>query len=159
MNSRYKNRLWGGFAVLVGITLTLLLTLYALRSGIDLFYTPGEVIYGKGETHRPPEVGQRLRIGGMVMPDSVSRDPHSLKVNFSLYDAEGVVTVTYQGILPDLFREGQAAVVQGELGGENNIQATEVLAKHDENYTPPEVEKAMQKNHPRPESPLQDKSS
>lgn len=155
MDPQHKNRLWGGFAVLLGITLTLILTLYALRSGIDLFYTPGEVIYGKGKTHRLPEVGQRLRIGGMVMPGSVSRDPHSLRVHFSLYDAEGVVTVTYHGILPDLFAEGQGAVVQGELSEKNHIQAKEVLAKHDENYRPPEVTKAMSENHRRPQSTVQ----
>ncbi|VFS06212.1 cytochrome c-type biogenesis protein CcmE [Citrobacter koseri] len=103
--------------------------------------------------------GQRLRVGGMVMPGSVKRDPDSLKVNFSIYDAEGVVDVTYEGILPDLFREGQGVVVQGELGEKNHVQAKEVLAKHDENYTPPEVEKAMQENHRRPESVYKDKAS
>ncbi len=62
-----------------------------------------------------PEVGQRLRVGGMVMPGSVQRDPNSLKVTFTIYDAEGSVDVSYEGILPDLFREGQGVVVQGEL--------------------------------------------
>ncbi|CAD5309594.1 Cytochrome c-type biogenesis protein CcmE [Salmonella enterica subsp. enterica serovar Typhimurium] len=75
------------------------------------------------------------------MPGSVRRDPDSLKVNFSLYDAEGSVTVSYEGILPDLFREGQGVVVQGTLEKGNHVLAHEVLAKHDENYTPPEVEK------------------
>ncbi|AXB19255.1 Cytochrome c-type biogenesis protein CcmE [Salmonella enterica subsp. enterica serovar Napoli] len=79
----------------------------ALRANIDLFYTPGEILYGKRETQQLPAVGQRLRVGGMVMPGSVRRDPDSLKVNFSLYDAEGSVTVSYEGILPDLFREGR----------------------------------------------------
>lgn len=70
-----------------------------------------------------------------------------------------MVDVTYEGILPDLFREGQGVVVQGELGEKNHILAKEVLAKHDENYTPPEVEKAMQENHRRPESVYKDKTS
>lgn len=159
MNLRYKNRYRVVCAVLTGLTLTIALTLYALRSSIDLFYTPGEIIYGKRETQRLPEVGQRLRVGGIVMPGSMSRDPHSLKVNFSIYDAEGTVTVAYEGILPDLFREGQGVVVQGELGENNHVQAREVLARHDENYTPPEVEKAMQKNHRHLNSIAQDKSS
>ncbi|STL32512.1 cytochrome C-type biogenesis protein [Escherichia coli] len=70
-----------------------------------------------------PEVGQRLRVGGMVMPGSVQRDPNSLKVTFTIYDAEGSVDVSYEGILPDLFREGQGVVVQGELEKGNHILA------------------------------------
>ncbi|ECC3147597.1 TPA: cytochrome c maturation protein CcmE, partial [Salmonella enterica subsp. enterica serovar Aberdeen] len=135
------------------------LVLYALRANIDLFYTPGEILYGKRETQQLPAVGQRLRVGGMVMPGSVRRDPDSLKVNFSLYDAEGSVTVSYEGILPDLFREGQGVVVQGTLEKGSHVLAHEVLAKHDENYTPPEVEKAMQENHRRPQRADKDTSS
>ena len=71
MNSRRKTRLWLALAILLGIGLTTVLVLYALRSNIDLFYTPGEVIYGKNEGGQKPEIGQRLRIGGMVMPGSV----------------------------------------------------------------------------------------
>ena len=151
MNSRRKTRLWLAIAVLLGIGLTTVLVLYALRSNIDLFYTPGEVIYGKNEDGRKPEVGQSLRIGGMVMPGSVKRDGRSLKVTFKLYDARGVVSVSYDGILPDLFREGQGVVAQGELDALLHIRAREVLAKHDENYTPPEVKQAMEENH-RPNS-------
>ncbi|EAZ1736122.1 cytochrome c maturation protein CcmE, partial [Salmonella enterica] len=114
---------------------------------------------GKRETQHLPAAGQRLRVGGMVMPGSVRRDPDSLKVNFSLYDAEGSVTVSYEGILPDLFREGQGVVVQGTLEKGNHVLAHEVLAKHDENYTPPEVEKAMQENHRRPQRADKDTSS
>ncbi|WP_434662359.1 cytochrome c maturation protein CcmE [Klebsiella sp. MISC125] len=152
MNIRLNNRLWVALAILAGLTLTITLVLYALRSSIDLFYTPGEILYGKRETQQRPMVGQRLRVGGMVMPGSVRRDPNSLKVNFSIYDAEGSVDVSYEGILPDLFREGQGVVVQGELGEKNHLLAKEVLAKHDENYTPPEVKKAIQEHHRRPES-------
>ncbi|EOX8434930.1 cytochrome c maturation protein CcmE, partial [Salmonella bongori] len=130
MNIRRKNRLWIACGILAGLALTLALILYALRSNIDLFYTPGEILYGKRETQQMPETGQRLRVGGMVMPGSVRRDPDSLKVNFSIYDAEGSVTVSYEGILPDLFREGQGVVVQGTLEKGNHIQAQEVLAKH-----------------------------
>jgi cytochrome c-type biogenesis protein CcmE len=159
VNIRRKNRLWLALAVLAGLGLTITLVLYALRSNIDLFYTPGEILYGKRETHQLPEVGQRLRVGGMVMPGSVKRDPNTLKVTFQIYDAEGEVDVSYEGILPDLFREGQGVVVQGVLGEDNHVQAKEVLAKHDENYTPPEVEKAMQDNHRRPASAYKDTGS
>lgn len=159
MNLRRKNRLWAALALLAGLMLTTALVLYALRSSIDLFYTPGEILYGKRETQQRPEPGQRLRVGGMVMPGSVKRDPNSLRASFSIYDAEGSVDVSYDGILPDLFREGQGVVVQGELDDKLRIQAKEVLAKHDENYTPPEVEKAMERNHRRQGSAYRDASS
>lgn len=149
MNTRRKNRLYLAVAVLIGLGLTITLVLYALRSNIDLFYTPGEILYGKGESQQRPAIGQRLRVGGMVMPGSVKRDKATLKVSFKLYDVNGVVGVTYVGILPDLFREGQGVVAQGVLEKGNVIAAKEVLAKHDENYTPPEVKEAMNKNHQR----------
>lgn len=100
-------------AVVCGLALTMGLTLYALRSNIDLFYTPSEILYGKNETQKIPVVGQRLRVGGMVMPGSVRHDSQSLQVYFTVYDAQGSVEVTYQGILPDLFSEGQRVVAQG----------------------------------------------
>ncbi|EKT55996.1 cytochrome c maturation protein CcmE [Providencia sneebia] len=156
MNIRRKNRLWLVCAIVIGAALTIALILYALRSSIDLFYTPGEIIYGKRETQQIPEVGQRLRVGGMVMPGTVQRDLESLKVVFTVYDAEGEVDVSYEGILPDLFREGQGVVVQGELASNNHVIAKEVLAKHDENYTPPEVEQAMKENHRRPAAVYKD---
>lgn len=147
MNTRRKNRLYLAASILVGLGLTVTLLLYALRSNIDLFYTPGEILYGKGESQQMPEIGQRLRIGGMVLPGSVKRDAHTLKVTFKLYDINGAVDVTYVGILPDLFREGQGIVAQGVLEKDDLIAASEVLAKHDENYTPPEVKEAMNKSH------------
>lgn len=107
MNLRRKNRLWVVCAVLAGLALTTAPALYALRANIDLFYTPGEILYGKRETQQLPAAGQRLRVGGMVMPGSVRRDPDSLKVNFSLYDAEGSVTVSYEGILPTCSARGR----------------------------------------------------
>ncbi len=85
MNPRRKTRLWVALAVLAGLGLTLALVLYALRANIDLFYTPGEILYGKGASQEKPEPGQRLRVGGMVMPGSVKRDSQSLKVSFRLY--------------------------------------------------------------------------
>ncbi|MRS15019.1 cytochrome c maturation protein CcmE [Enterobacteriaceae bacterium RIT691] len=143
MNLRRKQRLWTAVAVLAGVGLTVGLMLYALRSNIDLFYTPGEILYGKGEQQQLPSTGERLRVGGYVLPGSVKRDESSLRVTFTLYDAKGRVNVSYDGILPDLFREGQGVVVQGVLDASQHVQAKQVLAKHDENYTPPEISQAM----------------
>lgn len=151
MATRQKNRIYLAVAVLLGMGLTISLVLYALRSNIDLFYTPGEVVFGKGPEQEKPEVGQRLRIGGMVQTGSVIRDPESLKVSFRVYDLRGIITVHYEGILPDLFREEQSVIAQGELISKDEVQAREILAKHDENYTPPEVSEAMNENHTRPE--------
>jgi len=150
VNPRRKNRLILVTLVLVGLGRATALVMYALRSNIDLFYTPGEVINGKGDQQVKPEPGQRLRVGGMVLPGSVKRDPHTLKVSFKLYDAVGVISVSYEGILPDLFREGQGVVAQGVLQDGTHVTASEVLAKHDEKYTPPEIEDAMKKNHRSP---------
>lgn len=152
MNTRRRNRLYAAVAILLGLGLATALVMYALRSNIDLFYTPGEILYGKGEAHEKPEAGQRLRVGGMVMPGSVRRDPNTLAVSFKLYDARGVVSVSFEGILPDLFREGQGVVAQGVLAAGNQMIAKEVLAKHDEKYTPPEIEDAMKSNHTGPQS-------
>ncbi len=153
MNPRRKVRLWLACGVIGGLALTVGLVMYALSSNIDLFYTPGEVIYGKRENGQKPEPGQRLRIGGMVMPGSVKRDDKTLDVTFKLYDARGVVEVSYTGILPALFRERQGVVAQGTLQDGTHIRAKEVLAKHDENYTPPEVKEAMEENHHPAEKP------
>lgn len=147
MNPRRKNRLIVVVAILMGLSLATALVMYALRSNIDLFYTPSEILYGKGDAHRKPEPGERLRVGGMVMPGSVKRDPKTLQVSFKLYDRNGVISVSYLGILPDLFREGQGVVAQGVLEEGNLVSAKEVLAKHDEKYTPPEIEDAMKTNH------------
>lgn len=144
MNNRRRVRLYTVLAIISALALAVGLVMYALRANIDLFYTPGEIRFGKGEKAIRPQLGQHLRIGGYVLPGSIQRDKQSLAVNFVIYDARGRVTVAYQGILPDLFREGQGVVAQGVLDAENHIQASQILAKHDENYTPPEVTAAMQ---------------
>lgn len=143
MQARRKSRLYLVLSVLAGLGLTVSLVLYALSTNIDLFYTPGEILYGKNETHEKPHHGQHLRVGGYVQPGSVKRDAHTLDVTFLLYDARGVISVSYKGILPDLFREGQGVVAQGVLDSERHVTALQVLAKHDENYTPPEIHNAM----------------
>ena len=148
MNPRRKSRLSILILVLAGVVIATTLVLYALRQNIDLFYTPSEVVYGKEDkADLKPEVGQRIRVGGMVVAGTVQRDPKSLKVRFDLNDIGPSISVEYEGILPDLFREGQGIVAQGILKEPTLLIASEVLAKHDENYVPPDLEKQMQKVH------------
>lgn len=148
MNPRRKKRLTIIITLLCGFGAIAGLILYALSQNIDLFYKPSEIHFGKVETGIKPEAGQRLRIGGIVVPGSVKRDPTSLKVSFDLVDmrtplvfseSDATVTVSYSGILPDLFREEQGIVANGTLQQDGSILASEVLAKHDENYMPKEI--------------------
>ncbi len=143
MNPRRKQRLYAVSAVVLLLGGGIAAMLYALNENVDLFYTPSQLVDGLGADKKKPVVGQRLRIGGMVVKGSVRRDDHSLKVSFDLVDTGPIVTVHYDGILPDLFREGQGIVAQGTLLDATNIQASEVLAKHDEEYMPPEVAEAV----------------
>ncbi len=143
MNPRRKKRMFTLFAVVFGIGAAVGLTLYALQENINLFYTPTELVEGKGEAKEKPFVGQKLRIGGMVVPGSVVRDEKTLDVEFKLIDTGPLVTIKYHGILPDLFREGQGIVAQGVLVDATTIEAFEVLAKHDEEYMPAEVAEAV----------------
>lgn len=146
MNPRRKKRLMLILVLVFGLGSTTSLVLYALSQNMDLFYTPTEIVNGKADGTKP-QIGQRLRIGGMVVVDSVNRDLDSLKISFRVADVGPEVTIEFEGILPDLFREGQGIVAQGELINATTIRAQEVLAKHDENYIPPEVAEAMSKVH------------
>ncbi len=116
------------------------LVMYALRGNINLFFPPAEIAQGKAP------LGQPIRVGGMVMADSVQRSDDSLEVKFMLTDYQANVAVVYEGILPDLFDEGQGAVASGVLGDDGVFVASEVLAKHDENYMPPEVASALEQS-------------
>lgn len=148
MNPRRKSRLTVVLSVVFGIAVAAGLTLYALSQNIDLFYTPSEIVNGKdNDPAKKPEVGQRLRVGGMVVEGSVKRDSKTLKVEFEANDVGPSITVEYEGILPDLFREGQGIVAQGVLIEPTRLKATEVLAKHDENYMPPELGDKMKEQH------------
>ena len=146
MTPRRKKRLAIVLAILIGVAGTVGLIMYALNQNINLFYTPTEIVNGKPNGIKP-HVGEKLRIGGMVVVGSVKRDPETLNVSFELEDIGPKVTVNYTGILPDLFREGQGIVAQGTLVDATTINAFEVLAKHDENYMPSEIEEAMKKKH------------
>lgn len=116
------------------------LVAYALRGNINLFFPPAEVAAGKAP------VGQPIRVGGMVAEGSVKHAEEGLKVHFVITDFKASVPVVYEGILPDLFDEGQGAVASGKLNEEGILVASEVLAKHDENYMPPEVAEALEQS-------------
>jgi cytochrome c-type biogenesis protein CcmE len=143
MNPVRKQRLMVVMGVVAGLGIAVALALTALQDNINLFYTPDEIAAGKAP------VGEKMRVGGLVVEDSVSRDQETLEVTFDLTDGKGSFTVHYQGILPDLFREGQGIVANGTLVSRERFEAEEVLAKHDEQYTPPEVQEALEKaGHP-----------
>ncbi len=137
MNRVRRNRLITLAAIMTILSVATLLILYALRQNISLFYTPSEVIQGLAPIH------QQVRVGGMVVKNSVVRDKSGLGVKFKITDYQQTLTVDYQGILPDLFREGQGIVTLGELNDQGQFKANQVLAKHDENYMPPEVRDAL----------------
>lgn len=143
MNPRRKQRLFATTSIVLLVSAAIGIMLYSLSDNVDAFYTPSEIIDGKDKTGVKPILGQRLRIGGMVVPGSVSRDSETLAVSFDLVDIGPSVTVQYQGILPDLFREGQGIVATGTLKDSSLIVAHEVLAKHDEEYMPPELAEKM----------------
>ncbi|MGO1295818.1 MAG: cytochrome c maturation protein CcmE [Vibrio sp.] len=144
MTPRRKKRLAVVSVIVVAVALAISLMLYALNQNMNLFYTPSQIIYGR-DGH-VPKVGERLRVGGVVVVGSVKRNPDNLYVRFKLKDIGPDITVEYRGILPDLFREGQGIVAQGVLVDAHTVKAAEVLAKHDEKYMPPDVEEAMKGN-------------
>ena len=137
MNPVRKKRLYIILAILAGVGIAVALALSALQENINLFYTPTQIADGEA-----PQ-GARIRAGGMVVEGSVERSTDSLDVRFDVSDGAKAVTIAYSGILPDLFREGQGIVATGTLLAGNVIEAHEVLAKHDEEYMPPELAEQM----------------
>lgn len=125
--------------MVVGVGLAATLGLKAFNENITLFQSPSDIAAGKVTE------GTRFRIGGMVLENSVNRRADNLDINFELTDRVNTVQVSFTGILPDLFREGQGIVAMGQLDGDGVFVASEVLAKHDENYMPPEVAEALEK--------------
>jgi len=124
--------------IVAGMTIAATLALQAFRENLLYFYSPSQVHAGEAPKHRA------FRIGGLVENYSVARDPNSLIVSFVLTDTLQSITVNYDGILPDLFREEQGIVANGRLNSRGEFVAFEVLAKHDENYMPPEVAEILQ---------------
>ncbi|MBT3811746.1 MAG: cytochrome c maturation protein CcmE [Gammaproteobacteria bacterium] len=139
MTPKRKKRLTIILALVFGTALIVGLVMYALTENINLFYSTSQIANGEAP------VGARIRAGGMVVDDSVKRIPDSLKVQFAITDFEHQVVVEFTGILPDLFREGQGIIAQGKMDAQGVFQADEVLAKHDENYMPPEIAESMKK--------------
>ncbi|GIX30398.1 MAG: cytochrome c-type biogenesis protein CcmE [Porticoccaceae bacterium] len=134
-----RQRLLAVVLLVAGATVAVGLLAYALRQNLNLFYAPAQVVAGEAPA------GARIRVGGLVVPGSVERGGEGLEVRFALTDGAASVPVVYRGILPDLFAEGEAAVAAGALAEDGTLVADQVLAKHDENYTPPEVAEALKR--------------
>jgi cytochrome c-type biogenesis protein CcmE len=135
--------------VLIGISIAATLILRALDSNLMYFVSPSEIASGEAP------VGQAFRLGGLVVDGSFKREPGSLEATFDVTDNVAVVTVSYTGVLPDLFKEGQGMIANGKLQENGIFVAEEVLAKHDENYMSPEVAKMLEeKGHPDKAAPV-----
>lgn len=145
MHPLRRQRLIAIVALLLGLGLAASFVLLALNENLDVFHSPTDVADGKVQS------GKRFKLGGVVLEDSTERDPQSLLVSFVVTDRFREVPVRYQGILPDLFKEGQSVIATGSL--ENGVfTATQVLAKHDETYMPKEVAEAIAKAKARGEN-------
>ena len=127
--------------MVVGIGIATFLALKAFDDNLMFFFSPSEVVAGEAPSGHP------FRVGGLVTDGSVQRLPDGLTTQFDVTDNAQTVSVQYTGILPDLFREGQGIVAMGQLDDQGNFVASEVLAKHDENYMPPEVADSMKTAH------------
>ena len=136
MKPRTRRFAWivAGLALL-GVAAALVLN--AFQSNLVFFFTPSQV------TAKEAPQGRPFRIGGLVVAGSLARDPNSLTVRFRVTDTAHTIPVSYTGLLPDLFKEGKGVVAQGTLGPDGEFRASEVLAKHDENYMPPEAKAAV----------------
>lgn len=141
MNPIRKKRLYLLGLMVGGIGVAAWLALNAFDENLMFFFSPSEVVEGKAPTGHP------FRIGGLVANESVKRKPDGLTTAFDVTDNAKTVTVEYTGILPDLFREGQGIVALGQLNEGGVFIANEVLAKHDENYMPPEVAASLKTAH------------
>jgi cytochrome c-type biogenesis protein CcmE len=124
--------------IVIGVSLAGALALRAFRENVMFYFDPTKVAAGE------VKVGQRFRLGGMVVKGSLQRDPGTLNVRFIVTDFKNSVPVTYSNVLPDLFREGAGMVAHGRMDAAGTFHADEVLAKHDENYMPPEVARSLQ---------------
>ena len=139
MTPTRKRRLIGVLVIIVGVGSAAVVAMKSLNENMLFFVSPTDV----NEQAMP--AGKRFRLGGLVAGGSVSRADDSLAVTFDVTDGAATVPVRYDGILPDLFREGQGIIAIGALSTQGHFEAAEVLAKHDENYMPPEVADALEK--------------
>ena len=138
MKPRHRRFLWIGAGVVL-LAGAVGLVLNAFQSNLVFFFSPTDVA-----EHRAPQ-GRPFRIGGLVEEKSLTRAPDGLTVRFRVTDTAKTIPVVYTGILPDLFKEGKGVVAQGRIGPDGVFHATEVLAKHDENYMPPEAADALKR--------------
>lgn len=138
MKARHRRFIWVALGLLI-IAVAVTLVLRAFNSNLVFFFTPSEVSENKAPSDRT------FRIGGLVSAGSIKRQPDGLTVAFDVTDTAKTIPVTYKGILPDLFKEGKGVVAQGKIGPDGVFRAAEVLAKHDENYMPPEAAEALKK--------------
>jgi cytochrome c-type biogenesis protein CcmE len=143
MHPLRKQRLQFVILIVVAATVAVGLVVYMLGQNANYFYTPSQIAAGEA-----PQ-GVHIRAGGMVVEGSVQRSPDSLDVQFAVTDGASLLVIQHSGILPDLFDEGEAAIAAGMIDENLVLQATEVLAKHDEKYTPPEVADAMNEAYQR----------
>ncbi len=132
-----KQRLFVIMIIAIILSTAIGLVMYALQQNINLFYSPSQIALGEAPRNAS------IRAGGMVVKGSVKRHSENLSVSFDVTDFQHKVTINYRGILPDLFREGQGVVAQGKLNDDGVFEASQVLAKHDEKYMPPEVTEAL----------------
>jgi cytochrome c-type biogenesis protein CcmE len=136
MKARHRRLAWiGGGVAVLGLAAALVLN--AFQSNLVFFFSPSQITSGEAPQGRP------FRVGGMVENKSLQRGSDGLTVRFRITDTAQTVPVEYTGILPDLFKEGKGVVAQGKIGPDGVFRATEVLAKHDENYMPPEAAHAL----------------
>jgi len=146
MTPRRRRMMLVGLIVL-GVGAAVAFALTAFQDNLLYFYSPSDVVAGKAPTDRV------FRVGGMVPEGSFTRPAGSLEAHFELTDFAHNVKVSYTGVLPDLFREGQGVIARGRMTDQGVFVAEEVLAKHDENYMPPEVADSLKKQHQKPANP------
>ena len=137
LTAKNKSRLYFVIALLLGVVIAASLIIYGLSKNMAYFYTPTQVI------NKEAPINKSIRVGGMVVPGSIIKSKSSLNVIFQINDLKNTISISYDGLLPDLFGENQGVVVTGSLDSKSNFVANEVLAKHDENYMPPEVADMM----------------
>lgn len=141
MKAHRKKKLLTILGSLLLLSIAVGLLMYAIRGYVDVFYEPSRVVNGDAPLNKT------IRVGGLVTTGSVKRAPDSLYVEFDITDNEETITITFDKSLPDLFREGQGIMAEGKLVDNKTLKATKVLAKHDENYMPPEIAETLKKSH------------
>ncbi|NVJ67973.1 MAG: cytochrome c maturation protein CcmE [Gammaproteobacteria bacterium] len=141
MKAHRKKKLLTILSALVLLSIAVALLLYAIRNSLDVFYEPTRVVNGDAP------LDKTIRVGGLVTVGSVKYAKDSLYVEFDITDNQEVITITFDKSLPDLFREGQGIMAEGKLVDRKTLKATKVLAKHDENYMPPEIADTLKKSH------------